>query len=369
MGGVAAMAGRRPAVAAAAVALALGGCAGPLYYARLAGGHLARVAAARPVEAVRADPRVPEGVRARRSAEAPRPARAARELALPADGGAYTRYVDLGGRWPAWAVFAAPRLRMAQLAWCHPVVGCLGYRGFLDESRARAFARRLRARGLDVHVAPAAAYSTLGWAGEPLTDSMLAWPEPELAALLFHELAHRRVYAPGDTAFNEAYATAVQRAGVRRWLARRGLRAALARWEREEAMAQAMAALVARYRRRLAAAYAAPGTARERLAARRALLRALRAEYLRLRARLGTDAYDAWALSGLNNAKLLAFATYRERVPAFECLLRAGGGDLRRFHARVARLAALAPPARAAALDGACLSGPGGAGEARGGSG
>ncbi len=354
-------------LALVAAAAALAGCTELGYYARLAGGHLGRVARAEPVEALLADPATPPRLRERLRLARAMVRFAAAELGLPADG-SYARYVDLGGRWPAWAVFAAPRRRMALLAWCHPVVGCLGYRGFLDEARARAFARRLAQQGYDVHVGPVAAYSTLGWTEDLITSSMLAWPEPQLAALVFHELAHRRVYVPGATAFNEAYATAVQRAGVRRWLRRRGRLRALAAWEREEAMAQAMAALVARYRRRLAAAYAAPGTAAERMQARAALARALRAEYLRLRARLGSEAWDGWTLSGLNNAKLLAFATYREDVPAFECLLAAAGGEIARFHARMAALARLDAAARRRALARACLSGAG-AGGARAGSG
>ena len=358
---------RLAAALALAAAAGLAGCAELGYYARLAGGHLGRLARAEPVAALASDPATPPALRARLALVEALRRFAADELALPV-AGAYERYVDLRGRRPAWAVFAAPRLRMALLAWCHPVVGCLGYRGFLDEARARAFARRLAADGHDVHVTPVAAYSTLGWTEDLLTSDMLAWPEPQLAALLFHELAHRRVYVRGDAAFSEAYATAVQRAGVRRWLRRRGRARLLAAWEREEAMAQALAALVARYRRRLAAAYAAPGSRAERLRAKAALLRALRADYLRLRARHGVEAWDGWVMSGLDNAKLLAFATYRGLVPAFECLLAAEGGSLPRFHRRVAALAGLEAPARRRALAGACLSARH-AGGARGGSG
>ena len=35
---------------------------------------------------------------------------------------------------------------------------------------------------------------------------------------IFHELAHQVVFAKDDTMFNESFATAVERIGVRRWL-------------------------------------------------------------------------------------------------------------------------------------------------------
>jgi predicted aminopeptidase len=78
-------------------------------------------------------------------------------------------------------------------------------------------------KGLEVEVYGVPAYSTLGymnWAGgDPLLSTFIAWPEGEFVRLLFHELAHQVVYAPGDTLFNESFATAVERLGSAQWLA------------------------------------------------------------------------------------------------------------------------------------------------------
>ncbi|WP_266096705.1 aminopeptidase, partial [Acinetobacter baumannii] len=63
------------------------------------------------------------------------------------------------------------------------------------------------------------AYSTLGYFDDPLLNTFVGLPEGELARLIFHELAHQVVYAKGDTAFNESFATAVETIGVERWLA------------------------------------------------------------------------------------------------------------------------------------------------------
>ena len=92
-------------------------------------------------------------------------------------------------------------------------------------SDAQRYARRLRLRGDDTAVGGVAAYSTLGHFKDPVLNTMLGWSDAQLAATLFHELAHQVVYVPGDSEFNEAFATVVEEAGLERWLASRGTRA------------------------------------------------------------------------------------------------------------------------------------------------
>ena len=44
-------------------------------------------------------------------------------------------------------------------------------------------------------------------------NTFIVEPDADLAEILFHELAHQRLFIAGDTDFNEAFATAV---GARR---------------------------------------------------------------------------------------------------------------------------------------------------------
>jgi len=53
-----------------------------------------------------------------------------------------------------------------------------------------------------------------------------------------------------------------------------------------------------------------------------------------------------------NNALLVSFAVYSQRVAAFERLLAARGGDLEKFYAEVRALAALGKAERDRRLDG-----------------
>ena len=58
------------------------------------------------------------------------------------------------------------------------------------QGAARA-ARHLASRGQDVYIGPSLAYSTLGHLRDPVLNTMLRYGDAELAALIFHELAHQ----------------------------------------------------------------------------------------------------------------------------------------------------------------------------------
>ncbi len=317
---------------------ALGGCA---YYAQSIRGQWEVISKRQSIEALLADPRTPAALREklRRAQQMRRFASDA--LALP-DNGSYRDYADLGRPFVVWNVFAARPLSLQLETWCFPVAGCVGYRGYFDEAEARAYAAGLQAQGLETHVAGISAYSTLGWFDDPLLNTVLDRPEARLAGLMFHELAHQRVYVPGDTAFNEAFASAVEQEGVRRWLERFGDE----RQRRDDALFRQrqddFVSLVTTTRDRLAALYASARPAAEKHARKAAIIAELRSAYAALKRRWGGYAgYDAWFAGPLNNPQLAAVTTYRDGVPAFQALLRAQGGDLAAFYQEVEALGEL----------------------------
>ena len=328
------------------------GCADLGYLAQSVGGHLSVLRLARPIDDWLADPATPETLRERlRLAQRLREF-AVTDLHLP-DNASYRRYADLHRSAVVWNVVAAPELSLALQTWCYPLFGCAGYRGYFDRAAADAFAAGLRADGLEVTVYGVPAYSTLGWTewlgGDPLLNTFVLGPEVELARLVFHELAHQVAYAKGDTAFNESFATTVERIGLRRWQAASGRQmedpAAAARRRDFRALTQ-------RTRDDLARLYASdlPDVAkRERKADTMAAMRRAYAE-LKAGPWAGYAGSDAW-FAGANNASLALLATYDGLVPAFERLLAREGGDLDRFYAQVRRIAALPPAQRQATLD------------------
>jgi len=321
-------------------ALLLAGCETLAYYGQAAGGQLALLGSARPLEQVLAEPATGDALKARLALAAEIRDFAARELRLPA-GGAFRSYAELGRPYALWNVVATPEFSLEPLLSCFPVAGCVSYRGYYEREAAERHAAGLRAAGDDVVVYGVPAYSTLGWFDDPLLSTFIGYPEADLARLLFHELAHRVVYVRDDTVFNESFAVAVEREGLRRWLRARGREAELDRVRAREARVRELDARIGAAHARLAALYRS-GLAPEAMRAKK------RAELEALRPVLAQ--FPAFEGQAPNNAALASLATYAELVPAFERLLAEAGSDLPAFYARVKALAALEPQARKAAL-------------------
>ncbi|MBB2494335.1 aminopeptidase [Aquipseudomonas ullengensis] len=319
--------------------LLLSGCASLDYYAQLGRGQLALLQAREPVSRVLADPRRDPALKRRLALAQQAREFASARLALP-DNHSYRLYADLGRPYVVWNVFATPELSLAPLTHCFPVAGCVAYRGFYVQGRARGAAALLREEGLDTYVAGIEAYSTLGWFADPLLNTMLRWDDERLAAVIFHELAHQRVYVADDSAFNESFASFVEQQGLRQWRASRGLPE---QDERQQRQRQQFTALVLASRARLESLYASPVSDEQKRTGKVAEFERLRRDYRQLRDRewAGDRRYDAWVEAPLNNAKLLPFGLYDQWVPAFAALFRQADGAWPAFYARAARLGEL----------------------------
>lgn len=287
-----------------------------------------------PIATVVADPARPAALRERLAAAAAARRFASTELALP-DNASYRSFVELKRPFVLWNVFATAEFSTRPTTHCFPIAGCVAYRGYYQEALARAEAQRLQAEGQDTYVGGVPAYSTLGWFSDPLLSSMLRWDDDQVAATIFHELAHQRFYLPGDTAFNESYATFVEGEGLRQWRASRGLPPPDA--GREDRYQQ-FRALLLTTRADLARLYAQPLTAEAKRAAKARRFAQLRSDYQRLRA---TPAwrddrrFDGWMQQPLNNARLVPYGLYEQWVPAFAALYRQHPGNWPAFFHRV----------------------------------
>ena len=316
----------------------MSGCETLSYYAQAIGGHLALIGRARSVTELLADPAIPGALREQLALALRLREFASRELGLP-DNDSYRQFADLARPYAVWNVFAAKEFSVEAVESCFPVAGCVTYRGFFDRADAERYAERLRIEGFDTVVLGVPAYSTLGTFADPLLSTFVGWPEAELARLLFHELAHQLIYVKDDSSFNESFAVALEREGVRRWFSASGREADLRRFhevrERERSLAQRIGATRAELRA-LYASGLAPEVMRER---KRVVLEALAADPL-------FRNFANRQQIAPNNALLASFATYQQRVPAFERLLTQSGGNLERFYAEVRALAALDRPAR-----------------------
>ena len=328
------------------------GCQTWSYYAQAVKGEYQIVAHQQPVDRLIADPQTSPGLKTQLELVQQLRHFAQLELKLPVDGH-YRKYADVHRPYVVWNVQAAPQFSLQPKTWWYPFVGSLEYRGYFSECGAQECGRRLQAKGWDVCVDGVAAYSTLGWFKDPVLNTFVDHPEPELAEVIFHELGHQRVFASGDTDFNEAFATTVGQTGARLWLRATGNTNLLDRYEASLRRNGQFVRLIFGARARLEkiygdtldkegkvkAARALPAPADELLREKQRAFDDLRRDYTQLKSQWGGFAgYDDWFAHGLNNAQLNGIANYYDYLPGFEQLLRLNDGNLEKFYQASERL-------------------------------
>ena len=313
------------------------------YVMQAARGQMQVLRARRPIDTVIADPRTPESLKdTLKEVEAAREF-ASRELKLP-DNRSYRSYANINRPFVVWNVVATPEFSVHPKQWCFPIAGCVAYRGYFSEKRARKFAARLRDRGFDVTLDGVPAYSTLGKFADPVLSTMLPYGPDELAATIFHELAHQLLYVKNDTQFNEAFATTVENTGLERWLAFTGHPDRFERYRKDSARERQYVELFAHTREQLAKLYSSGEPPQQMRAKKAQAFADLANEIQALEKRQGLQRptlYDQWIKEGLNNARLASEANYYDCVPGFERLLAQQGNDLPRFYAAARELARL----------------------------
>ena len=342
-------------LALALVVMVVSGCQTFTFYRQAIKGQYQIVSHEQKIEKLLGDPQTPPRLKDKLKLVQDMRAFARWDLKLPVDGH-YEKYADVHRPFVVWNVEAAPEFSLKAKSWWYPFVGHLNYRGYFSELGARKYGGVLEEKGYDVYVGGVAAYSTLGWFKDPVLNTFIFDAEADLAETIFHELGHQRVFARGDTDFNEAFATTVGQEGARRWLRAKGDTNACTRYEAELRRTDQFVHLIAGARDELAALYGedpAPGgnvkSGRKGTALppaelrqkKQRILEGLERSYAELKAREwpGDTQYDGWFARGLNNAKLNSVAQYYDLLPAFKRLLEQNGGDLEAFYAAAKELA------------------------------
>ncbi len=310
---------------------AASGCSSLGYYTQSINGQLEILVKRQPIEQLINENRLPpetigqlKQVREIRSF-------AINDLGLP-DNISYMHYADLGRNFVVWNVFATPELSLQSREWCYLIAGCLSYRGYFSEHAAHTYGNELKAQGFDVFVGGVAAYSTLGWFADPVLNTMLQRGDAYLAKVIFHELAHQRVYIKNDTEINEAFADTVADVGMRRWLANNKSYPyeEFAKTQKQE---DEFVELVMRYRNQLDNLYKSETPDTQKRLSKSVIFEQMIDEYRQTQTgQDGPDRYASWFATGLNNAKLMAVVTYRKYLPGFKKMLLAVDNNLERFY-------------------------------------
>ena len=339
--------------------VAVAGCQSVGYYKQAISGQMEMLSNRQPIHQLIANPQTPPKLKGKFELILALRNFAQTNLNLET-GDHYLSYVDLHRSNAVWNVSAAPEFSLKPTSWWFPIVGSVTYRGYFSESAARKYGEKMRKKGLDVYVGGVDAYSTLGWFKDPVLNTFIEDSERRLAALIFHELAHQRVFIAGDTPFNEAFATAVAEEGLRRWLVEKNDPIALQKYQVELQRKKQFIDLLQGARVQLREIYGddsqntgtrltfSDSVKRER---KKMVYRKLQNDYTKLKQEWGGQSgYDEWFANSVNNAKLNTVATYYDLVPVFHQLIQNHDGDLNKFFAEVKTFARMSKTKRQQAL-------------------
>lgn len=328
----------------------LSGCVNLPYYAQAIDGHIDVLRRSQPIQTIIADPDTDSNLKRTLIKVLTLRKFASQELKLP-DNQSYTEYADLKRPYAVWNVFAAPELSIELKKWCFVKAGCVGYRGFFSQTEAKRFGKKLRDDGYDVHLGGVRAYSTLGWFNDPVLNTFIGYSELELARLIFHELAHQVVYAPGDTVFNESFATLVEQEGIKRWLVQNNATAEHAAYKAKLKRQTIFNTLVLQHRDRLAVLYLSNKSEAEKRAGKARILDDLQEQYSLLKTtRVEFNSYGRWFAQPINNALLATVSIYTQLMPAFQALLTQQNGDMAQFFKIVKEISKLPKEERKSVL-------------------
>ena len=313
-----------------------------------AGGQLKLLASRRPIDDVLADPATPLAARERLLLIRDARVWGEREIGLKHTD-SYETYVDLKGRPVSWLVTACPPDSLKPESWWFPIVGRVPYLGFFELDDARAEKENLEAKGLDVHVRPVPAYSTLGWFSDPVFSTFVQWPVHQAIDTIFHETTHATVWIPGSVSMNEALADVVGEEGARKFLAARfgPDSPELNAFVSSHAESNRFHAFALELNAALREAYALDLPRAEKLGLKGAILRRGRERFRTLRDRFTSRYYREFDRLEWNNALIASIAVYREEEGAWRAVFESKDGDVRAFLEAAKSIAAEADPTAA----------------------
>jgi predicted aminopeptidase len=253
--------------------------------------------------------------------------------------GSYGSLTELANPPIVYVVTAAPRTKLEPYTWWFPIVGRVMYKGYFDADAAKKEARGLEAKGYDIYIRTAVAFSTLGWFADPLLPHLLGYDKETLANIIIHELFHSTFYLSGQTVLNESLANFAGHRGAIAFFAKDqgeetdATRHAMATWESELAISNFIAEGVTR----LNALYSSPMSDEEKLRQREGFFAQLQEEFHHLPGpvRQNTD----FGSVRLNNAVLLQYLVYLKDLAVFEQVYQQSGQDLRLTLARLTEAA------------------------------
>jgi predicted aminopeptidase len=296
------------------------GCGTVSYLAQAGKGQFELFNRAKPIPEVLKDPRVPTRIKALLAEISEIKAFGESQGLKPTTN--YQEYVQLDRSAVVYSVSAAKPLKFEPKIWSFLLVGSFPYLGWFDLDGAKKYAQGLKDEGWDVDLRGVRAYSTLGWFRDAVLSTMIPEGDEargELVNVVIHESVHATLYISGQSNFNESLANFVANDLTPIYLKQKSgpdspellayLHADEQGIENEKQLHEAYV--------RLDEIYRSSRPDEEKLAEKHEILSGLQ-EKLK------------WKRE-INNATLIQFKTYNTGTPEFGEVLKACGGDIKRF--------------------------------------
>lgn len=247
-------------------------------------------------------------------------------------GESYTTYSWVDRDTLALVLSAARKDRFEPVTWWFPIVGHVPYKGYFSLKSAERAVEKLQQKGFDAYIRPTSAFSTLGWFNDPLLNTLLRYGDVDLFSTVVHELTHNTLFVPSQVSFNESFASFVgDRAAIDYFCKLEGdegerCKEAKAQWSDNLIFGRFLEELIAE----LEAIYARSDIPlEERLRLREETYARAQERFTReIEPELSVPGYRGFARMPLNNARLISWRIYYDRLHLFEEVFQRHGGDL-----------------------------------------
>ena len=278
---------------------------------------------------------------------------AVKEIHLNPKGG-FEYFTKLDREEVGWNVSASYPLKFESYTWWFPFAGTVPYKGYFELSRAKEEEKYLIEKGFDTRVRITAAYSTLGWFSDPVLSPQLRMSEDELVSLVIHEMSHATVYFPGDSNFNESYASFVEEQGTEIFYrAHKSDKADEILDKRKKAKLQSdfIISKVKDTAFKLKAMYEKEDlTDSEKLEQKKKIIEEYRAEILANSDKFSNFNPEKFKTVTLNNENFIGILRYHSGSKLFHDKFKEVGRDFKKFHEEMEKLKSLSVEEKAEML-------------------
>ena len=261
-------------------------------------------------------------------------------LKMDIDEDVYTSYVQLDSPYVTYVLRVSHAYELKPHTWWFPPpVGSVPYKGFFDRELALEEEKSFPPEKYDTWVRGVTAYSTLDWFDDPVLSSMLAYPERHFVVTVFHELTHTVLFFSGKIDFNERFAEFVGRKAAEIFYREREgensetVQLMRAEWADELAFSSYM-----EKEYKLLDQWYKDHKGENDPAAKKKRIREIQERFQKnILPNMNTSRYDYFPDMELNNAILLSYRTYTNKMGEFEQLFALLNEDMEAFIGYCAR--------------------------------